>query len=884
MTSDELYGALLPTLQQLLAEHWDHILIGGQKVDDKYGVTLDTMLKHHCGFIPPGFPLADEICKLGMEPLHVVSVQGHGLLTFAKQLHETRPFFEGRILFAYKESDKVTYWSGRETDLTPTDHPIPPKQAKYLHMRLQGQSRPLYLQPEPETYLVEGHFHALILRQHGFAGVATGSKFPSEAQISKLRRTDRIFWIPDVDVLAPEKPGMRSRADGTKFFNSGRTSHEKLADLLPTLRHLPQTRVVQYPAEFLSETKGDLNDFFAKYSLDDFVGMLTSALDPDDIEVQSIPQNLSAQERSQKLEDFARTVARRSPVETNALLNHLSRHLKLGKDETKHIREIISNFRKVGTPKEDIENNATKHRRIFPGMDYVNGILYYTVARRTLVQKRIEGQLVELVEETPWMVSSLREIFPATEIELARRNLYFARNTDTKGAQLIWNDASEAKWSIPDFIENSAKPDTKELYTDLRNYFRTYLYLKDDEYYDVLALFTMLSYCVQMFNSSPILGANGIKGSGKTRLLDLLDTVGFNSQMASSASPSSVYRFVESCNGMLILDEQEKLHSVMKTRTEFDDLSLILNSCYKKGGGAMRSIGENNENHVFRTYTTAVVANQNGFHPTLASRMIILPIVRAEKSIKIPEWTRFTGEKIGGELQQRLFCWTLSNAGVIKECYDRFCGELSYFFELASLFNRERECWIALFSLALTVDTLSGSPWNPDKQNPLPRPEHSTLLNLLNAQASLTARKQELMNSDETFSLLLAALRDIIQSQDSGEGCAVRAETVQHKDIPDTFADSWYSVKELTTDLNKREGLEFFPAKQGQRALGLVLKKAEVIGEHELKTKVRIGGERTTAIRLTKEAIDKACERFDVPKELVADYVDRKGSKGDAEN
>lgn len=874
MPPETLYGILQPRFQELLNDQYDHILIGGQKIEDRYGVTLETLIAYGIGWIPPGFELTQELAK-HMEPSHILTTQGHGLLTFAKQLYESRPFFEGRIVFPYFEDGKVIYWSGRETDQTPANHPM--KAGKYLHMRLDGKPRPLYLNPEPETYLVEGMFHALILRQLGFAGVCTGSKFPSQDQIARLRSTHRIFWIPDVDVLAPEKPGMRERSDGARHFYQGKTHADKLAALLPTLRELPQTRLVQYPDEFLSQEKGDLNDYFKTYSVDNFIDLLQDAADPDDVEVKSIPTNLSAQERAQRLDEFAKAIQIRTPIESNALINSLAKHLKLGKEEVSYLRTLIKTARSTGTPKEDGESIATQHRKIYPGMDYTDGVLYYTVARRTLTQKRIDGQITEIVEETPWMVTSTRELFPATEIELAKRRLYFARGTDPKDAKLIWNDSPSAKWSIADFIENKACPDTDTLYNNIRDYFKTYLFVKDEEVYDVLALYTILSYCVQVFNTAPILGFNGIKGSGKSRGLDLLDCIGYNSQMTSSASPSSIFRFIESSNGMLLLDEQEKLASAMKTRTEFDETSLILNTCYKKGGGAMRTVGETLENHNFRTYTTVAVANQNGFHPTLASRMIILRIVRARKELKIPEWTRDIGEQIGGELRQQLFCWTLSNVGSIKHAYHRFASELSGLLELAGLYNRERECWIALFSLALAVDTLAGRPFHPNRENPFPQKGHHVLANILDASSVLTAHKQEMMNADETFSIMLAALREIVNAQTEDYNAPVKAYTIDHRDVPEINNSDWYSTKELTADLNKREGLEFFPAVSGQRALGIVLKKAEVIGEHDLKTKASIGGKRTTAIRLTKEAIDKACERFDVPKDMAPDYVDKKG-------
>ena len=186
---------------------------------------------------------------------------------------------------------------------------------------------------------------------------------------------------------------MRELPDGTKNFVAGRSSNEKLGALLPTLRSLPQTRVVQYPAEFCAKEKGDLNDFFLAYSQEDFVALLTSALDPDDVEVRCISPNLSAQERAQKLEEFARNmvnpVINRTPIETNALVNHLARHLKLSKEEVKYIRERMGALRASGVAREDSAELSTKYRKIYPGIDYFDCVLFYTVSRRTMIQKHV---------------------------------------------------------------------------------------------------------------------------------------------------------------------------------------------------------------------------------------------------------------------------------------------------------------------------------------------------------------------------------------------------------------------------------------------------------------------------------------------------------------
>ena len=883
MTPENLYGALLPLFRDLLAENWESITIGGKKIDEKYGTTLTTLLTHNCGYIPPDFKLGQHIVSLGMEPSHVLTTQGFGLLTWEKQIADVKPFFGGRIVFPYFQDGKPIYWSGRETDATPFNEYF--QGAKYLHQKTaEGFNRPLYLEPEDETYLVEGHFHALILRQHGLAGVAIGSARPSPSQIARLAQCHRIYWIPDVDCFTPTEDKMIGK-DGAKKFQRGKTAEERLAEMLPTMRDLPRCRIVQYPAEFQADNKkGDLNDYFLKHTIENFIELLRDTLTADDIEVQSISRNLTPQEKALRLEVFASEIANRTPVEYNHLINAVSKHLSLNKDEQKHLRSRVSELRKDGI--EDTKNAVagSLYRKLYPGVDFVDGKLYYTVSRRTPVTKFEKGTKIETVEETPWIISSTREWFPATDTELAQRRLYFARGTNASMAEPLWTDDPSIKWGIPDFVEKGMTPDTGEIYADLRAYFKDHLYLTQEEYYDVITLFVMLSYCVHIFNSAPILGLNGTRGAGKTRALDLLDTTGFDTKMAATATAPVLFRFVEARGGMVLLDEQENLVSIQKTRDQVDEKILLLNAGYKKGATAGRIIGQENWPHFFRAYTTYVVANQKGFYPTLASRMIILPMVRPPKSVTIAHWDRIISEPRSTDLQNRLRCWTLAHAGAIAHAHTRFTTDLIPLLDAVGLRHREREVWIALFSLALAVDTLCQRPYEwqaePGQRPEYPRQGHHLLFNLLEAQVSMTKHKNELMNADDQIPMLLAALREIVLAGRGGESGSIvpRYETTDQRVSPANRSE-WYQSKELTKDLNKRQGLEFFPKEQGQNSLPFILKKAEVVNpETDIMSKMSFGSTRTTGIRLTEKAIQAACDRFDVPESLQVEYMDKKNS------
>lgn len=194
-----------------------------------------------------------------------------------------------------------------------------------------------------------------------------------------------------------------------------------------------------------------------------------------------------------------------------------------------------------------------------------------------------------------------------------------------------WSAASRAEW-----LAGSTSMPPDEVCQRLIEGFAKYLDLPSDTAggtVAMLACWSLLTYLSPGLAAVPYVSVSGPMGSGKSRILELLQQVVFRPLLTSSTSEAAIFRSLHAFGHTALLDEAERLRD-----PEMQGLLANLLAGYKRGGCASRceqtGDGQIAMRH-FSVFGCKVFAAINEVPPTLASRCIAVPMFRSPKgSIK----------------------------------------------------------------------------------------------------------------------------------------------------------------------------------------------------------------------------------------------------------
>lgn len=186
------------------------------------------------------------------------------------------------------------------------------------------------------------------------------------------------------------------------------------------------------------------------------------------------------------------------------------------------------------------------------------------------------------------------------------------------------DECSLTQESVYQYIDGNVPKkelEPKNLIDILTGYYRKFYYTTDDSIYKILALYTMMTYYYELFDSIPYLFINGKKGSGKSVLGSALHLLCFNAKMATDISDASLFRMTSLEGGTLILDEMEQLTS-RKRGTE-STMGVVLKGGYKRASNVYRADTEIAlKTNRYDSYGPKVIINIFGLDDVIKDRCI----------------------------------------------------------------------------------------------------------------------------------------------------------------------------------------------------------------------------------------------------------------------
>lgn len=193
----------------------------------------------------------------------------------------------------------------------------------------------------------------------------------------------------------------------------------------------------------------------------------------------------------------------------------------------------------------------------------------------------------------------------------------------------------------------------RDLHKRIVEEIKKYCFLKEDETYDIIAIYIMLTYKFKFLDFMPILHLNGEAGTGKSQIGKICTKLGFNSTSTVSTTSSSFFRRIDRKRGLYFMDEKEKLEDYEKE---------LLNGCTYEGN--VHTVTEKvNDQFIdtdFHIYTPVILACINEVYGATSTRTIKIETVKPPRNFKKYPVIRLTENKPEWEeLRDDLCAWSI---------------------------------------------------------------------------------------------------------------------------------------------------------------------------------------------------------------------------------
>lgn len=241
-----------------------------------------------------------------------------------------------------------------------------------------------------------------------------------------------------------------------------------------------------------------------------------------------------------------------------------------------------------------------------------------------------------------------------------------------------------------------------DCFNKLNEHMKKYIVFEDERVYTILALWVIGTYMYRLFRYFPYIWLNADKGSGKTRVMEVITPLAFNSIIAVNHSEASVFRLVDVDGATLLIDEFEKLK-----KDNQQGIMTLLNSGFNAEASVVRNEKSNDTFNpkTFSAYSPKMFAGIDDISDVLMDRCIKIKMFEKSRGVSVE---RYKVDDIMAEnikkLRDDLYICGLQHGSGIKELYDSNSITLP-----SELSDRECDIWEVLFSIAKCIDNTSNS-------------------------------------------------------------------------------------------------------------------------------------------------------------------------------
>ncbi|WP_327290755.1 DUF3631 domain-containing protein [Streptomyces sp. NBC_01198] len=246
--------------------------------------------------------------------------------------------------------------------------------------------------------------------------------------------------------------------------------------------------------------------------------------------------------------------------------------------------------------------------------------------------------------------------------------------------------------------------DGAELLAEVEAFHRRFNIFPSDACYVAVALWDAHAHLLDAFDSTPRLAfLSPEPGSGKSRALEIVETLVPRPMVAVNASAAALFRAVSGPDGRptILFDEVDTVFGPKAGDNE--ELRGFLNAGHRRTGVTYRCVGDGGNQTVqaFPSYAVVAVAGLGSLPDTILTRSIIIRMRRRAPNEKVEPFRQRIHERQGNALGKRLAAWAEQIRGSIEGVFPAMPDGVT---------DRPADVWEPL----LAVADAAGGTW-PDR-------------------------------------------------------------------------------------------------------------------------------------------------------------------------
>lgn len=193
---------------------------------------------------------------------------------------------------------------------------------------------------------------------------------------------------------------------------------------------------------------------------------------------------------------------------------------------------------------------------------------------------------------------------------------------------------------------------------DVEKFIRRFCVLPSEADYVAVTLWAAHTHMVEHFHTTPRLAVLSPEpGSGKSRVLEILELLTPNTLFAFSASTPAIFRTLADKQTTLLFDEVDTVFGKRGKDEHNEDLRALLNAGYRRGAKIPRCVGANHEVRQFDVFAAVALAGLGDLPDTVMTRAVIVRMRRRAPSETVEPFRSRTHQPQGHDLRDALATW-----------------------------------------------------------------------------------------------------------------------------------------------------------------------------------------------------------------------------------